>query len=142
MQTPMPAPEQPVLRHDGFREDRCSVTDFTAQIAAGTQAQRIEFADSTPHGVPLYNCAALSNLLDDHETRAPLLAEWVHVLRDGAGVMVLQQAYSDTAPLDEATALFETIIRDERAQGGAGADHFAKAGANDRIWNAAHQLVL
>ena len=124
MQTPMPAPEQPVLRHDGFREDRCSVTDFTAQIAAGTQAQRIEFADSTPHGVPLYNCAALSNLLDDHETRAPLLAEWVHVLRDGAGVMVLQQAYSDTAPLDEAT--FHVIVPAaeatavDRAAGGRG----------------------
>jgi ectoine hydroxylase-related dioxygenase (phytanoyl-CoA dioxygenase family) len=142
LQTPMPAPERPVLRHDGYREDRCSVTDFAAQIAAGTHAQRTDFAHSAPHGIPLYDCDALSNLMEDHEARAPLLAEWVHVLRDGAGAIVLQHAHGDTAPLDEATALFEAIIRDERAQGGAGADHFAKAGANDRIWNALEKLCL
>jgi ectoine hydroxylase-related dioxygenase (phytanoyl-CoA dioxygenase family) len=132
----------PVLRHDSYREDACSVTDFAAQIAAGTEAQRTEFADSTPHGIPLYNCGALRNALADEAARAQLLAEWVHVLREGAGVIVLQRAYGDTAPIDEATALFETIIRDERAQGGAGGDHFAKAGANDRIWNALEKLCL
>jgi ectoine hydroxylase-related dioxygenase (phytanoyl-CoA dioxygenase family) len=63
-------------------------------------------------------------------------------LRDGAGALVLRHAYDDTAPIDEATALFEAIIRDERAQGGAAGDHFAKAGANDRIWNALEKLCL
>ncbi len=58
------------------------------------------------------------------------------------GAIVLQRAFSDTAPIDEATALFESIIHDERANGGSGGDHFAKAGANDRIWNALEKLCL
>jgi ectoine hydroxylase-related dioxygenase (phytanoyl-CoA dioxygenase family) len=134
--------QPPMQRHDGYREDNCSVADFAAQIVAGNEAQRTQFADSTPHGIALYDCGLLHSALADRDARAELLSEWVHVLRDGAGVIVLQHAYDDTAPIDEATALFETIIRDERAQGGAGGDHFAKAGANDRIWNALEKLCL
>ena len=138
---PLPLP-QPAARSDGYREDACSVADFAAQIAAGQQAQHTEFAHSTPHGIALYDCDALHHALENPAARAQLLAEWVHVLRDGAGAIVLQHAYDNTAPIDEATALFEAIIRDERAQGGTGGDHFAKAGANDRIWNALEKLCL
>ncbi|CAB3749791.1 phytanoyl-CoA dioxygenase family protein [Paraburkholderia humisilvae] len=139
-QTPTPTPTLP--RHDSYREDNCSIADFAAQIAAGTQTQQTEFADSTPHGIPLYHCDILRDALGDPVTRARLLAEWVHVLREGAGVLVLQHAYDDTAPIDEATTVFEAVIRDERAQGAVGGDHFAKAGANDRIWNALEKLCL
>src|SRR5262249_36234438 len=137
-----PAAQPPMPRHDSYREDSCSVADFAAQIAAGAQLQQTEFATSTPHGIPLYDCDALRDALENSPVRANLLAEWVHVLREGAGVIVLQHAYDDTAPIDEATALFEHVIREERAQGGAGGDHFAKAGANDRIWNALEKLCL
>jgi ectoine hydroxylase-related dioxygenase (phytanoyl-CoA dioxygenase family) len=41
--------------------------------------------------------------------------------------------------LDRVTALFHEMIADERASG-AGADHFGKAGANDRVWNALQKL--
>jgi len=55
---------------------------------------------------------------------------------------VLRQAFADIGPVDEATAVFESIIRSEREQGSQAADHFAKAGANDRIWNAQEKLCL
>jgi ectoine hydroxylase-related dioxygenase (phytanoyl-CoA dioxygenase family) len=129
-------------RHDGYREADCSVTEFAAQIDAGKAAQHTEFAHAAPHGIALYDCGAMRGVLDDAAARAQLLAEWVHVLRDGAGAIVLQHAYDDTAPIDEATALFETMIREAREQGGAAGDHFAKAGANDRIWNALEKLCL
>ncbi|MFC0401812.1 phytanoyl-CoA dioxygenase family protein [Paraburkholderia rhizosphaerae] len=137
-----PAAQPPTTRHDSYREDHCSVADFAGQIAAGTYAQQTQLAASTPHGIPLYDCDALRDALENSAARAQLQAEWVHVLREGAGVMVLRHAYDDTVPIDEATALFEDVIREERAQGGAGGDHFAKAGANDRIWNALEKLCL
>jgi ectoine hydroxylase-related dioxygenase (phytanoyl-CoA dioxygenase family) len=90
----------------------------------------------------VYDCLELEGVLDDPTRRAQCQAEWAHVLRDGAGVLVLERAYADTRPVDEATAVFEGIIRAERERGSSGADHFAKAGANDRIWNAQQKLCL
>ena len=55
---------------------------------------------------------------------------------------MLRRAYPDTAVVDRATAVFEEIIAAERATGGGGADHFAAAGANDRIWNALEKLAV
>jgi ectoine hydroxylase-related dioxygenase (phytanoyl-CoA dioxygenase family) len=71
-----------------------------------------------------------------------LMAEWVDVMLHGAGVLVLRAAYADTGVIDDATTLFESIIAHERETGASGADHFAKAGANDRIWNALEKLCI
>jgi ectoine hydroxylase-related dioxygenase (phytanoyl-CoA dioxygenase family) len=38
--------------------------------------------------------------------------------------------------IDRATAVFERLIKAERSDGLGGGDHFAKPGANDRVWNA------
>jgi ectoine hydroxylase-related dioxygenase (phytanoyl-CoA dioxygenase family) len=54
---------------------------------------------------------------------------------------VLKHAFADTGCVDEATAVFESIIADEKKSGSKG-DHFAKAGANDRIWNAQEKLCV
>ncbi len=43
--------------------------------------------------------------------------------------------------VDEVTACFREIIDRERGAGSRG-DHFAKAGANDRVWNALEKLCL
>lgn len=125
-----------------FREADCSVDEFTTLIetARGT-SQRPSFADGLQPAVPVYDCDALRPVLADTTRRPELLAEWANVLLDGAGVFVLQRAYEDTTAIDDATAIFESIIRSERKSGG-GADHFAKAGANDRIWNAQEKLCL
>jgi ectoine hydroxylase-related dioxygenase (phytanoyl-CoA dioxygenase family) len=84
----------------------------------------------------------LGSALEDASRRADLHAEWANVLNVGAGVLVLKQVYADTAPVDEATKVFESVMREEREAGGAGADHFARPGANDRIWNAQEKLCL
>ena len=57
-----------------------------------------------------------------------------------AGVLVLRSACPDPAVIDAATTLYDRIIADEKAATGGKADHFAKAGANDRIWNSLQKL--
>ncbi|MEH3034446.1 MAG: phytanoyl-CoA dioxygenase family protein [Aeromicrobium erythreum] len=69
-------------------------------------------------------------------------AELVLALQDGPGIVVLEGAWSDLAVVDRATETFERIIADEKAQGTAHGDHFAKPGANDRIWNALEKLAV
>lgn len=66
---------------------------------------------------------------------AALMAELNRAFDAGPGIVAIKGAVSDLAALDTATTLFERIIEAERGTGGG--DHFAKPGANDRVWNAA-----
>jgi len=89
--------------------------------------------------VPIYDMARHD--LDDTGARQALMAEWAALLLHGPGVLALRGAYADTAPIDAATAVFHEILADETAAGG-GADHFAAAGSNARIWNVVEKLCL
>ena len=91
--------------------------------------------------VPVYDCRALrERLRDDAAFRQVLMGEWADVWEDGAGILVLQGALG-AAAVDDVTACFRQIIECERGQGSRG-DHFAQAGANDRVWNALEKLCL
>lgn len=124
-----------------YTESGCSLHEFAALLAR-RDSPPLRFAGAVGQQIPLYDCRALRRVVADERQRARLQAEWAGVLRDGAGVLVLQRAYEDVGPIDEATAVFESIIRAERANGNGAGDHFAKAGANDRIWNAQEKLCL
>ena len=63
-------------------------------------------------------------------------------MTDGPGVLAIRGAIPDTAVVDRATAAFEGMIADERAAGGRVGDHVAKAGVNDRVWNALEKLAV
>lgn len=128
--------------HRHYREEDCSLHDFVAVLERDRDTVRTAYAHSVRHHVPIYDCTSLDRVLGDAVRRMALQEEWADVLEQGAGVFVLKRAYTDTATIDAASAVFEAIIHDERAAGGAAADHFAKAGANDRIWNAQQKLCL
>lgn len=66
--------------------------------------------------------------------KGALMSELYLALAEGPGVIVIKGAYPDTDVVDRHSAVFERILGDEAASG-AGADHFARAGANSRIWN-------
>jgi ectoine hydroxylase-related dioxygenase (phytanoyl-CoA dioxygenase family) len=125
-----------------FGEADCKLDDFISALAPGSATQRLHFAARVERDVPVYECRELQSTLRIGAERAALLAEWVDVMLHGAGVLVLRGAYADTTAIDDATALFESIIARERQAGTSGADHFAKAGANDRIWNALEKLCV
>jgi ectoine hydroxylase-related dioxygenase (phytanoyl-CoA dioxygenase family) len=119
--------------------DGCDLAAFEALIDRTVSAAEVPFAAGIAANVPLYDMATLRPALSGADRRA-LLAEWAFVLGQGPGVLVLRGACADTAPLDRATALYEEIIAREKAESGGKADHFAKAGANDRIWNSLQKL--
>ena len=123
-----------------FNADDCNVADLKALIAQSQSRDAVPFASDLQHNVPLYDMITLRPLLENPDTRRQIMGEWAQVLMSGAGIIVLQKAYADTAVLDEATAIFERIITSEKAANAQGSDHFAAAGANDRIWNSLQKL--
>jgi ectoine hydroxylase-related dioxygenase (phytanoyl-CoA dioxygenase family) len=63
-------------------------------------------------------------------------------MKDGAGIVFLRGAFADPAPVDAVTRVFFEIIAEQHRDGKASGDHFAKPGANDRVWNALEKLAL
>jgi ectoine hydroxylase-related dioxygenase (phytanoyl-CoA dioxygenase family) len=124
-----------------YSERDCSLNDFVDQLRADDDCPT-RYAADIRQGIPIYDCDQLDGVMGDAPGRAQLQAEWAHVLRDGAGVLVLNRAFADTRSVDAATAVFDAVIQSEKEQGAGAADHFAKAGANDRIWNAQEKLCL
>lgn len=123
----------------GWRVEDCRLDDFVAALGQpGPAAQR---AVRIAAGVPVYDGAALRRDLGPARREA-LMAEWAEVLRAGAGIVVIEHFVDDLAALDAATALFHALLDEQRTAGQAGADHFAAAGANDRLWNALQKHCL
>ena len=70
------------------------------------------------------------------------MQEWSRMLDFGPGVVVLKGCFQDVTPVDQATEIFDQIMDEERRAGLGSGDHFAKPGANNRIWNALEKLCL
>ena len=87
-------------------------------------------------GVPIYDAARIER--DDART---VMAQWAHVLLDGAGVFAVRGAIRDRALLDEVTGTLLDLIAKEAEGTGGGGDHFAAAGSNARLWNAHEKLA-
>ena len=120
---------------------QCRVEDLDAVARQPTDPAACPSAHAITSGVPIYDCTSLRAQLAKPGRREALLAELVAVMDRGPGVLVLTAAFNDPTLLDAATVQFAALIEQERVTGGGG-DHFAKPGANDRVWNALEKLCL
>lgn len=89
--------------------------------------------------VPVYAGATVRAAAPNPKARRDLMSEWAEAFTNGPGIIVLKNAVDDLSAIDQATAVFNQIIQDEKAQGAGAGDHFAKPGSNDRVWNAAEK---
>lgn len=109
---------------------------FLTHVKRRSALSDFEHAIDVQGNVPIYEGAALSAVAVDETARRDLTAEWCQVLDDGPGIIVIRNAVQDISTIDRATQVFEQIIHEQRKTGAGAGDHFAKPGANDRIWNA------
>jgi ectoine hydroxylase-related dioxygenase (phytanoyl-CoA dioxygenase family) len=111
--------------------------DLLAVLADRTGPREFPLAAEVVAEVLVYDAA---RLLDAPAEAAR--AELVRAFADGPGIVVVRGAYPDRAVVDRATAAFEEMIAAQRASGAVAGDHFAKPGANDRVWNALEKLAV
>lgn len=131
------------MRDFGYFDTGSGTLEELSALCAQTCTRGdVPLAAEVQKNVPVYAMDDLRPALTDPEGRREMMAEWARVLGQGAGALVLKRAHADTAPIDRASAAYERIIAREKAAGGGGADHFAAAGANDRIWNSLQKLCL
>ncbi len=115
---------------------------FKAQVAQTTKAGDVPHAMEIIRNIPIYSGEDVDAAAQSPHDRKSLTAEWARVFAKGAGIIVIKNGLGNHAAIDRASELFETIIRDEKANAIGGGDHFAKPGANDRIWNSLEKHCL
>ncbi len=123
-----------------YHSKECNLADFQSIIDQNLAIDAVPNAKEIQNNIPIYDIEELQNIFQNDALKNDLMAEWAWVFRESSGVIVLRNAYRDTSAIDEATQLYEDIIADEKLKSGGGADHFAAAGANDRIWNSLQKL--
>ncbi|MBY4891293.1 phytanoyl-CoA dioxygenase family protein [Rhodobacteraceae bacterium N5(2021)] len=125
-----------------FSEADVSAEAFLALVGQRLAPAQVPHAARIEANVPVYDvqAGAADGGVLNQSARWALMAEWMWVLRDGPGVLKIENSYRDPSVIDAATAIFERIITEEAEAEMGGGDHFAKAGHNARIWNALEKL--
>jgi ectoine hydroxylase-related dioxygenase (phytanoyl-CoA dioxygenase family) len=122
--------------------DSCDLDAFRQIVERSINRADYPFAHDVVSNVLIYDGLETRAAGASPEARKELMAEWVEALTDGPGIIVIRGAFADLTTIDKANPHFWAIIDEERLSNVGGGDHFAKPGANDRIWNALEKLCL
>jgi ectoine hydroxylase-related dioxygenase (phytanoyl-CoA dioxygenase family) len=119
----------------------CSLDEFAALVEQQTQLSDYPYADAVEHNVLIYG-DKLRAAVGTSSGRQAVQTELMRALTDGPGIVVFTQAFGDLTVVDRATEAFLDQIAAEKAAGVTGGDHFARPGANDRVWGALDKLAI
>ena len=122
--------------------ESCKLDDFVKIISRETSLSDYPLASAVQSNVLVYEGDAVRAAATDPDHRKAIMAEWAEAIYSGPGILVFKNAFPDKAVLDAATDTFNAMIREQHEAKTGGGDHFAKPGANDRIWNALEKLCL
>ncbi len=123
-------------------EDACDLGDFRDLAEKTTLLADYPNADSVEKNVLIYDSRKVVAAIADPEGRRAVLAEICEAFGEGPGVVVFKGAYENTSIIDRASKIFDEIIEEQHRSSTGGGDHFAKPGANDRIWNSLEKHCL
>ncbi|NYJ12626.1 ectoine hydroxylase-related dioxygenase (phytanoyl-CoA dioxygenase family) [Rhizobium leguminosarum] len=140
----MKTDKQQKLRADRvwLSEDSCDLEDFRRLAEKTTALADYPTASAVEKNVLIYDSRKVTAAAATPEGRRAVLAEISEAFGDGPGVAVFKHAYEHTGIIDRASAVFDHIIEEQHRTSTGGGDHFAKPGANDRIWNSLEKHCL
>ncbi|MCJ9696764.1 phytanoyl-CoA dioxygenase family protein [Rhizobium sp. PRIMUS64] len=140
----MKTDNQQKLRADRvwLSEEACDLDDFRSLAEKATVLADYPSASAVEKNVLIYNSRKVMAAAATAEGRRAVLAEICEAFGEGPGVVVFKHAYEDTAVIDRASTIFDAIIEEQHRTASGGGDHFAKPGANDRIWNSLEKHCL
>ncbi|MBY5781233.1 phytanoyl-CoA dioxygenase [Rhizobium leguminosarum] len=140
----MKTDNQQKLRADRvwLSEDACDLDEFRALAEKTTALADYPSASAVEKNVLIYDSRKVMTAAATPEGRRAVLAEICEAFGEGPGVVVFKRAYEDTGIIDRASTIFDAIIEEQHRTSTGGGDHFAKPGANDRIWNSLEKHCL
>jgi ectoine hydroxylase-related dioxygenase (phytanoyl-CoA dioxygenase family) len=125
-----------------YTSEDVRLADYLEIVTAETDPADYPLAETIEQEVLVYDGERLARAARTASGRRDVQGELARALQDGPGLVVFKRAFADTTVVDSATDAFVTMIEAQRATGAVAGDHFAKPGANDRVWNALEKLAV
>jgi ectoine hydroxylase-related dioxygenase (phytanoyl-CoA dioxygenase family) len=122
-----------------YTGEDCHLEDLRTIVEVTTDPTDYPHADEVMQNVLIYG-PALAGEVGSEVGRRAVQAELSHALLQGPGIVVFRSAF-DHAVVDAASKAFHRLIAHQKSSGAVGGDHFAKPGANDRVWGALDKLA-
>ena len=113
-----------------------SLDTFISQVSQQTQLQHWPLATAVEQNLLVYTGEDVRDASTSDSARKAMMREWALALSTGPGIIAITNAMPDLETIDASNDLFERIIGEQRNKSTNTGDHFAKPGANDRVWNA------
>ncbi len=139
MQNP---PKSPIRAPIWLNADSGDFDQFIQIVSQSADPADTPMATEIIRNIPMYDGAAVDAAAGNPQIRLALMQEWDHVFAHGAGILVIRQGMAAHGVIDRASEVFDLIIAAEKQAAKGGGDHFAKPGANDRIWNSLEKHCL
>jgi ectoine hydroxylase-related dioxygenase (phytanoyl-CoA dioxygenase family) len=118
-----------------FTPADCRLDDFRTVVEQKTDPNDYPHAADVASNVPIYPSDVV------RAPRPDVTGELARALSSGPGIVVFKGAFA-AGVVDRATDVFFAMIAEQKAAGVTGGDHFAKPGANDRVWGALDKFAL
>jgi ectoine hydroxylase-related dioxygenase (phytanoyl-CoA dioxygenase family) len=116
--------------------DDVRLDDLLTVLKDQTDTADYPHAEQIEQQVPVYDAARIRTA----DPRA-VQNEFATAFGPGPGIVVLKGAFGN-AVVDATTTEFNRLIEEQHRSGVAAGDHFARPGANDRVWNALEKLAV
>ena len=120
----------------------CDLNAFKTLVERDANLGDYPHASAIEKNIVIYDAQRLEAATATPEGRTAVLVELCDVFATGPGVAVFMNAMRDMDVIDRASAIFSEIIEEQHRTKSGGGDHFAKPGANDRIWNSLEKHCL
>ena len=124
-----------------WSSEMCRLEDLVEIVEVPTVLDEYPHAAGVEQDVVVYDAGALRAAISTPDGERRVRDELASAFLHGPGIVKFAGSFERDV-LDPVSATFEAIIADERAAGTARGDHYAKPGANDRVWNALEKLAL
>lgn len=129
-----------MTRQHWLKTEDCNLDDLLRVLDDHTDPSDYPTAARIEQEVVVYDSGSVREALAAGRG-GEIQEEIYRALADGPGIVVLTGAFEDDV-VDRATDAFNDLIRQQREDGIKSGDHFAKPGANDRVWNALEKLAV
>ncbi|MFK4100547.1 phytanoyl-CoA dioxygenase family protein [Streptomyces sp. NPDC019531] len=127
-----------VHRRAWLSEQDCDLDSFRELVERTADPADYPHARAVERNVLLYDAERVLGAEDRREAQEEL----VRAMTDGPGVVVFRGAFPEPSVVDRLTKVFDSLIREQYAAGTTAGDHFARPGANERVWNALEKAAL
>lgn len=117
-----------------------SLADFIKSLQDKSSEPAYAHAANRVHGIPLYDGEHL-RVMNSEELHV-VKQEWAECWLKGAGVIVINGFYADTNIVQAMSTVMFSLLEKEHTDKNLLGDHFAKQGANQRIWNVLEKSAI